>query len=100
MIIFGYVVPDIVVSLVLPAIYVVGGYLQGYKMGEKPRWLELIKSIALMLVSSGVITSTQMNYGVEVLGTEVVFVYIDKFLNQVFRKYPLDLRPDAKPVIP
>lgn len=98
MIVFGFQVPDLIVSLVLPVIYIVGGYLQGWKEGEKTRWVELVKSIALMLVAAGVITTTQMSYGVEVLGTEVVFVYIDKFLNQLFRKYPLDLRPDAKKV--
>ena len=100
MIIFGWQVPDIIVSLLLPVIYVVGGYLQGYKEGEKPRWAELIKSVLIMLATAGLITQTQMGWALQLATTDVVFFYVDKFINQLLRKYPLDLRPDAKPAMP
>ena len=96
MIIFGYVVPDIVVNMALPLVLVVAGYLQGYKMGEKMRWAELIKSILLILVTSGVISAGQMDVVLELAVTEAIFIPLDKLLNQFIRKYPLDLR---KPVI-
>ena len=98
MIIFGWQVPDIVVNMALPLVLIVAGYLQGYKMGEKLRWTELIKSILLILVTSGVISASQMDVVLELAVTEAIFIPLDKLLNQFIRKYPLDLRSDAKPV--
>lgn len=73
-----------IIILMLPtASYAVAELLKALKAGEKVRWLELVKTIAISAVTAGLITQSNADMLIQLAGTTVFSTLMDRIVNAI-----------------